>query len=91
MKKYIITSDIKHNMILVLSEDNKHIKTIQQQEKIYKNKIVIGYKTNDFDAIGKELETQGYVREYSEIEKSLMTMTTDEKIEACKSFKPKSW
>lgn len=74
---------------LVIREDNKVIKTYLAIESIYKNKLIIGKKNVDLNKISKDLEDNGYIREYSAIEKILLSSTKEEKVCMTKSFKHK--
>lgn len=74
---------------LVVREDSRVVKTYLAIESIYKNKLIIGKKNVDLNEIAKDLEDNGYIREYSEIEKMLLSSTKEEKVCMTKSFKHK--
>lgn len=81
-KEYQIIERFAGKSYLMKFEDGKCVQNIFETQYLKKG----GTRLRNLEAIGKELEAQGYTRIYTELELMIKNCTLEEKIAACNSL-----
>lgn len=75
---------VRNTNTLEVYENEKLIKTWYEKEQEFKKNRYTGKTTHiDLESKMRELELQGYKREYTDIEKALKGLNTEELISVC--------